>query len=105
MTDVGVNSTDDDTKDEDESDDTASADTEAGLTLFENSCLSCHGNQGTGGHSGPDLQISEVASDKNAIIKRIKNGGSSMLAFEELLTQEEIKSIAEYVTVISPLGK
>lgn len=88
------------------SDDTASANTEDGMKLYKNTCLSCHGNQGTGGHNGPDLQISKVTSDKNAVIERIKNGGSSMPAFEGLLTEEEINSLAEYVTtVVSPLGK
>ncbi|MET0785569.1 MAG: cytochrome c, partial [Paenisporosarcina sp.] len=59
-----------------------------------------------GGHNGPDLQKSKVTSDKNGVIDRIKNGGSSMPAFEGTLSEEEIKEIAEYVTtVISPLGK
>ena len=62
------------------------------MKLFKNTCLSCHGNQGTGGHNGPDLQISKVTSDKNAVIDRIKNGGSSMPAFEGMLTEEEINS-------------
>jgi len=105
-------STDDDSKEEDESEeeedsnDTASADTEAGLTLFGNSCLSCHGNQGTGGHNGPDLQVSKVTSDKSAVIEQIKNGSGAMPGFEGMLSDEEIDALAEYVTtVISPLGK
>jgi mono/diheme cytochrome c family protein len=97
---------DSDKESEETTEDTASADPEEGLTLYNNTCLSCHGNQGAGGHNGPDLQISKVTSDKDAVIERIKNGGSSMPAFEGQLTEEEIKSIAEYVTtVISPLGK
>lgn len=91
---------------EETADDTASANSDDGMKLYKNTCLSCHGNQGTGGHNGPDLQISKVTSDKDAVIERIKNGGSSMPAFEGQLTEEEINSIAEYVTtVISPLGK
>lgn len=88
------------------SEDTASAETEDGMKLFKNTCLSCHGDQGTGGHNGPDLQISKVTSDKNAVIERIKKGGSTMPAFEGMLTEEEINALADYVTtVISPLGK
>lgn len=88
------------------SEDTASAGTEDGMKLFKNTCLSCHGDQGTGGHNGPDLQISKVTSDKNAVIERIKKGGSTMPAFEGMLTEEEINALADYVTtVISPLGK
>jgi quinohemoprotein ethanol dehydrogenase len=107
---VKPSTSDGDTKDEDEtedsSDDTVSADTEAGLSLFESSCLSCHGNQGTGGHNGPDLQVSKVTSDKSAVIEQIKNGSGAMPGFEEMLTEEEINAIAEYVTkVISKLGK
>jgi len=101
---------DDDSQDkedeEEDSDDTASADTEAGLKLYENTCLACHGNQGAGGHNGPDLQISLITSDENAVMERIKAGGASMPAFEGLLTDDEIEDIAKYVTtVISPLGK
>lgn len=105
-----INKAEDSKKENDDSeknsDETASANTEDGMKLFKNTCLSCHGDQGTGGHNGPDLQISKVTSDKNAVIERIKNGGSSMPAFEGMLTEEEINSLAEYVTtVISPLGK
>lgn len=99
-------SKEDETEAEDESDDVASADTEAGLTLYGNSCLSCHGNQGTGGHNGPDLQVSKVTSDKSAVIEQIKNGSGIMPGFEGILTAEEINALAEYVTtVISPIGK
>ncbi|MFX3673374.1 MAG: c-type cytochrome [Paenisporosarcina sp.] len=105
-----TNTTDDVSQDkedeEEDSDDTASADTEAGLTLYENTCLACHGNQGAGGHNGPDLQISLITSDKKAVIEKIKAGGATMPAFEESLTDDEMEEIAKYVTtVISPLGK
>ncbi len=91
---------------EEETEDTASAETDKGVALFESNCLACHGNLGTGGHNGPDLQKSKMTSDKNAVIDRIKNGGSSMPAFEGTLSDEEIDAIAEYVkTVIAPLGK
>ncbi|MBU0905485.1 MAG: cytochrome c [Firmicutes bacterium] len=47
-----------------------------------------------------------MTSDKNSVIDRIKNGGSSMPAFEGTLSDEQIDAIAEYVkTVIAPLGK
>ncbi len=91
---------------EDEIDETASAETDKGIALFESNCLACHGNLGTGGHNGPDLQTSKMTSDKNSVIDRIKNGGSSMPAFEGTLSDEQIEAIAEYVkTVIAPLGK
>lgn len=91
---------------EDEIDETASAETDKGIALFESNCLACHGNLGTGGHNGPDLQTSKITSDKNSVIDRIKNGGSSMPAFEGTLSDEQIDAIAEYVkTVIAPLGK
>ena len=113
-TQASVDSKDEDESEEDESDDdsttdsddVASADTEAGLNLYESSCLSCHGNQGTGGHNGPDLQVSKVATDKTAVIEQIKKGSGIMPGFAGMLTDEEIDSLAEYVTtVISPLGK
>jgi quinohemoprotein ethanol dehydrogenase len=88
------------------SEDTASADTEKGLSLYESNCLSCHGNVGADGHNGPNLQDSKITANKSDVIDRIKNGGSSMPAFIDILSEEDVDAIGEYVsTVIAPLGK
>ncbi len=84
--------------------DTAQAETDAGLAIYESNCLSCHGDQGAGGHNGPNLQQSEAAEDLDTVLERIRNGGSSMPAFEGVLSEEEIQQVAEYVnSVIAPM--
>ena len=77
-----------------------------GLSVYTNSCIACHGNQGANGHNGPNLQDSKFAENRENVIERITNGGTSMPSFQDTLTQEEIDAVADYVlTVISPLGK
>ncbi|MFJ8066279.1 PQQ-binding-like beta-propeller repeat protein [Psychrobacillus sp. NPDC096426] len=79
---------------------------DAGLAIYKNSCIACHGDQGANGHNGPNLQISKVAESKEEVIERLINGGASMPSFKDTLTQEEIEAVANYiVTVISPLDK
>ncbi|WP_391204244.1 PQQ-binding-like beta-propeller repeat protein [Psychrobacillus sp. L4] len=87
-------------------DSTVSANPDRGITLYDANCLACHGNQGANGHNGPNLQKSDIAVSKEAVIERITNGKNGMPSFKETLTAEEIQAIADYVvTVISPLGK
>lgn len=91
-------------KDEDKDDETAQAETDAGLSIYESNCLSCHGDQGAGGHNGPNLQQSDAAEDLDTVINRVSKGKSIMPAFEEILTEEEIQEVAEYVnTIIAPM--
>lgn len=78
----------------------------AGLELYTNSCIACHGNQGANGHNGPNLQNSKIAESKEAVIDRITNGKNAMPSFKDTLTPEEIQAVADYiVTVVSPLGE
>ncbi|MEI4771439.1 PQQ-binding-like beta-propeller repeat protein [Psychrobacillus sp. FJAT-51614] len=77
-----------------------------GLTTYTNSCIACHGDQGANGHNGPNLQDSKVAENREDVLERITNGGNSMPAFKDTLTQEEIDAVADYiVTIVSPMGK
>ncbi len=83
---------------------TVSAD--VGLTTYTNSCIACHGNQGANGHNGPNLQNSKFAESKENVIDRVTKGGTSMPAFKDTLTPEEIEAVADYIaTVVSPMGK
>ncbi|GGA40241.1 outer membrane protein assembly factor BamB family protein [Psychrobacillus lasiicapitis] len=79
---------------------------DAGLEVYANSCIACHGNQGANGHNGPNLQNSKFAESRENVIDRITNGGATMPSFKDSLTPEEIEAVADYiVTVISPLGE
>lgn len=77
-----------------------------GLDTYTNSCIACHGDQGANGHNGPNLQNSKLTASSEDVIDRIKNGKNGMPAFKDVLSEEEIQAVADYiVTVISPLGK
>ena len=80
---------------------------DAGLTLYTNSCIACHGNQGANGHNGPNLQTSKFAKNRENVIDRVTKGGTSMPAFKDTLTPEEIEAVADSLsqTVVSPMGK
>lgn len=83
---------------------TAAGDVENGKKVFENNCLSCHGAEGAGG-SGPNLQKSDVTEDREATLKKIKNGGGGMPAFGDMLSEQEIQDVTEYlVKKIAPKG-
>ncbi|WP_246027571.1 outer membrane protein assembly factor BamB family protein [Lysinibacillus antri] len=69
----------------------------AGASVYEGNCLSCHGNLGVNGHNGPNLQLSEFAEDYDNVVDRIKNGGTTMPAFADNLSEEEIEAVAKYV--------
>lgn len=66
-----------------------------GKELFNASCISCHGADGKLGlMEASDLSISTM--DLSAKIELIKNGKGAMTPFSEILTEEQIKAVAEY---------
>lgn len=66
-----------------------------GQELFNASCISCHGADGKLGlMEASDLSISTM--ELTAKIEIIKNGKGAMTPFAEILTEEQIKAVAEY---------
>lgn len=66
-----------------------------GKELFNASCISCHGVDGKLGlMEASDLSISTM--DLSSKIELIKNGKGAMTPFSEILTEEQIKAVAEY---------
>ena len=64
--------------------------------LFEVRCAACHGNNGKGGIGNvPDLQASE--SDSIAIFQTIQKGKDNMPSFKTVITENEMRLLAEYV--------
>jgi quinohemoprotein ethanol dehydrogenase len=77
----------------------------SGAELFSNNCQSCHGPNGAGGHVGPDLQKSAVAEDLARVEEQVRNGGGAMPPFADVLSDEEIGTVAHYVVEqIAPKG-
>jgi mono/diheme cytochrome c family protein len=76
-----------------------------GAELFSSNCESCHGPNGAGGHVGPNLQKSSVAENLAAVEKQVRNGGGAMPPFANVLSDEEIDTVAHYVVEqIAPKG-
>jgi quinohemoprotein ethanol dehydrogenase len=76
-----------------------------GAQIFSDNCQSCHGPEGTGGHVGPDLQKSSVAEDSAKVETQVRNGGGAMPPFADVLSDEEIGAVAQYVSEqIAPKG-
>lgn len=74
---------------------TISGSTLNGQELFNASCISCHGVDGKLGlMEASDLSISTM--EFAAKIEIIKNGKGAMTPFAEILTEEQIKAVAEY---------
>jgi cytochrome c551 len=71
----------------------------AGTVLFDANCAQCHGTDLTGGR-GPSL-IVKVGLD-DAVIRQIilRGQGPIMPAFRDLLTDDEIGSIIDYVRTV-----
>jgi mono/diheme cytochrome c family protein len=77
----------------------------SGAELFSSNCETCHGPNGTGGHVGPDLQKSSVAEDLAKVEKQVRNGGGAMPPFSDVLSDQEIDTVAHYVVEqIAPKG-
>ncbi|QTM99556.1 c-type cytochrome [Sediminibacillus dalangtanensis] len=74
-----------------------SGDPSNGQSVYENNCLSCHGEQGEGA-SGPNLQESEVAQEQSQVEDKVRNGGNGMPSFEGDLSDSEIADVAAYIS-------
>ncbi|WP_449538977.1 PQQ-dependent dehydrogenase, methanol/ethanol family [Ferdinandcohnia sp. Marseille-Q9671] len=73
-----------------------------GADIYKNNCLACHGDNGEGGHNGPNLQKSEMLQDREQLIKQIKQGSAGMPPFEGVLDDAQIDALVEY---LQSLGK
>lgn len=63
--------------------------------IFRTYCITCHGIDGKLGLNGArDLSVSEVPIEER--ILQVTNGKGLMAPFEGILTEEQIKAVAEY---------
>jgi cytochrome c6 len=79
----------------------AAARADDAATLFQAKCKMCHGADGKGSPVGlkmgaPDLTAKKVAAADAA--KAIADGKGKMTGFKGKLTDDEIKSLATYVS-------
>ena len=70
-------------------------DAAAGMQVFTDNCSGCHGLSGTGANGGPTLV---GKTDRDAVLKQVRDGGGGMPAFKGSLSEKEIQDVASYVT-------
>ncbi|MCC6201828.1 MAG: PQQ-binding-like beta-propeller repeat protein [Gammaproteobacteria bacterium] len=66
-----------------------------GRTLYQQSCLPCHGADGEGGHGGG--KSLHVVTDQNAAAQVVANGRGAMPALGAALTPQQIRDVTAYV--------
>lgn len=88
----------DNNNDGDTGDNNGDNNTEAsGDEVYENECMQCHGDDGEGSGSNPELEGNDAASDHDEVVEQVEEGGGSMPAFEDDLSDDEIDAVADYV--------
>jgi mono/diheme cytochrome c family protein len=60
-------------------------------------CSHCHGPAGVGGAEGPDLQLVRKRMKKAQIAQQIHDGGKSMPAYGDLLSEAQISDLVAYL--------
>lgn len=73
---------------------------EVGKTVFNNSCVSCHGADGKLGLSGAkDLTITQLTAEQQKEL--IRHGKNAMPAYGiEVLTDEQVDAVTQYVATL-----
>ena len=78
-----------------------SSTTPDGMAIFRQYCITCHGADGKLGLNGAkDLSASTLALNER--IQTITYGKKVMTPFNEVLSPEEIKAVAEYTFKLAP---
>lgn len=68
---------------------------EMGAAVFKTHCQLCHGVDGKLGLNGAkDLSVSALSIDERKNL--IRNGKNAMIAYENILSPEEIEAVAKY---------
>lgn len=64
--------------------------------VFQNNCMSCHGNQ-LQGKGGPNLQKVGSRLNEEQILKLIRDGKGGMPAYGKRLSEDELTSLASWL--------
>jgi len=67
-----------------------------GEEVFTTACVACHGEDGLGGHGG-GAPLDQV-KDPNLVIAMVTDGRGSMPPLAGLLTPQQVRAVAAYVT-------
>lgn len=76
----------------------SNADRDAGAELFkDNGCEHCHGVDGVGTDRGPSLSTVGKRMHKDEIEHQIRDGGKQMPAFQDVLNDDQIRKLVDYL--------
>jgi alcohol dehydrogenase (cytochrome c) len=75
--------------------DAAAVDVAAGKSVFQRTCVPCHGDDGLGGHGG-GAPLDQVPSVDFAV-RTITEGVNNMPAFGGALSEQEIRDVGAYI--------
>jgi alcohol dehydrogenase (cytochrome c) len=67
---------------------------DAGRAAYANSCVFCHGADGTGGHGGPAFSTARSMSEIQRIVSA---GGNTMPAFGAFLGDSDIANVSAWI--------
>ena len=67
------------------------------IFLEQGTCASCHTLNDAGSRANIGPNLNEIRPDLNRVIIAVTNGIGVMPSFEEILTIDEINSVAHYV--------
>jgi quinohemoprotein ethanol dehydrogenase len=68
-----------------------------GAATYRQFCVTCHGEQGTGGQGG-GASLATIARDMQAIANTVAAGRNTMPAFRLMLTTEQLRDVAGYIS-------
>ena len=72
----------------------AAIDLDNGMATYGNSCVFCHGAEGTGGHGGPPFS---AARSSDEVLSVVTNGRNAMPAFGNTLSAAQIANVSAWV--------
>lgn len=70
-----------------------------GKKIYQTNCAICHGDDGRKGLSGAGI-LPESKLSQSERIQLITKGKGSMMPYQGLLSEEEIKAVAEYTATL-----
>ena len=76
-------------------DDLEPADLARGEETYRQTCVQCHGDDGTGGHGG-GAPLTEL-SDLNTVMTTIREGRNNMPPLGAILTAQQILDVSTFV--------
>jgi mono/diheme cytochrome c family protein len=74
------------------------ANIDKGRQAYQQFCLACHGDRGTGGHGG-GATLANAAANVQSLANTAWAGRNAMPPFRNMLTPEQLRDVAHYISV------